>query len=203
MLSFTCLTLNKHVILACLPGNCLLITIVDLFRPAAFTIALTSSTGYRAARDIGHSCFRVGSRSNPRQLRRIGFWPCIPVDKYRRHLWWFGVVSPLFLSVSYASHNRRLPASVNVFFQINQEHRHQESGDESPSNRELARQEHEFQIGSIGCAKRGNPELWLTSFLHRFADSSGILLASLLAMPTEIGLCNAQKARGKLLCSKL
>lgn len=48
---------------------------------------------------------------------------------------------------------------------------------------ELAKQEREFQIASIG-----------------FADSLGILCASLLAMPTELQLCNAQVRRGKMLC---
>ena len=81
--------------------------------------------------------------------------------------------------------------SVNVFFRINQEHRripspnHNDSAVD-PLAEERAKQEHEFQIGSIG-----------------FADSSGILLASLLSMPTEIGLCRAQVARGKMLCSEL
>lgn len=74
--------------------------------------------------------------------------------------------------------------SVNVFFRINQEN-HLPEGDDLHS-RERARQEREFKIGSIG-----------------FADSSGILLASLLAVPTEIGLCRAQVARGKTLCSAL
>jgi battenin len=51
---------------------------------------------------------------------------------------------------------------------------------------ELAKQEREFKIGSIG-----------------FADSSGILLASILAVPTEVELCRAQVARGKYLCQGL
>lgn len=48
---------------------------------------------------------------------------------------------------------------------------------------ERAKQEREFKIGSIG-----------------FADSLGILLASVLAVPTEVGLCRAQVNRGKMLC---
>jgi battenin len=47
-------------------------------------------------------------------------------------------------------------------------------------------QEQEFRIGSIG-----------------FSDSSAILLASLLAVPTELELCKTQVRRGKLLCKGL
>jgi battenin len=48
------------------------------------------------------------------------------------------------------------------------------------------RQAKEFRIGSLG-----------------FADSFGILLASLIAMPTELGLCRLQVLRGKDLCQRL
>jgi len=69
-------------------------------------------------------------------------------------------------------------AYVNVFYHINQ----------IPAREgidpEFAKQEREFQIGSIG-----------------FADSFGILCASLLAMPTELQLCKAQVRRGKILCT--
>ncbi|KIP10785.1 hypothetical protein PHLGIDRAFT_115138 [Phlebiopsis gigantea 11061_1 CR5-6] len=72
-------------------------------------------------------------------------------------------------------------AYVNVFYRINQEHPHVPHGD-----LERARQEREFKIGSIG-----------------FADSTGILLASIVAVPTELGLCRAQVARGKKFCKSL
>jgi hypothetical protein len=74
--------------------------------------------------------------------------------------------------------------SVNVFYHVNQE-RHIEPA-EGDSARERAKQEKEFRIGSIG-----------------LADSSGILLASLLAIPTELKLCKAQLARGRTLCREL
>lgn len=67
---------------------------------------------------------------------------------------------------------------MNVFYRVGQEPQADRS--------ERARQEREFKIGSIG-----------------FADSLGILAASVLAVPTEVGLCNAQAARGKMLCKKL
>lgn len=67
--------------------------------------------------------------------------------------------------------------SVNTFYHINQ------LPIRAGTDPELAKQEREFQIGSIG-----------------FADSFGILCASLLAMPTELELCNAQVRRGKMLC---
>ncbi|KAF8752177.1 Batten's disease protein Cln3 [Rhizoctonia solani] len=57
--------------------------------------------------------------------------------------------------------------SVNVFYRVGQDGAQSSSLDD-PHSRELARQEQEFRIGSIG-----------------FADSSGILLASLISMPTE------------------
>lgn len=44
----------------------------------------------------------------------------------------------------------------------------------------------EFRMGSMG-----------------FADSFGILLASLIAMPTEVGLCRLQELRGDILCLKV
>ncbi|KZV95981.1 batten's disease protein Cln3 [Exidia glandulosa HHB12029] len=69
-------------------------------------------------------------------------------------------------------------AYVNVFYRVGQEPQAERS--------ERARQEREFKIGSIG-----------------FADSLGILTASLLAVPTEVGLCNAQAARGRMLCKEL
>lgn len=72
--------------------------------------------------------------------------------------------------------------SVNVFYRVNQE------GPDPNISHDLekTRQEKEFKIGSIG-----------------FADSSGILLASLLAVPTEMALCKTQIRRGKLLCQGL
>ncbi|KAF8065266.1 batten's disease protein Cln3 [Lyophyllum atratum] len=73
-------------------------------------------------------------------------------------------------------------AYVNVFYRINQE----EPDPQSVHNLERTNQEKEFKIGSIG-----------------FADSSGILFASLLAVPTEIALCNAQVRRGKMFCKGL
>ena len=72
--------------------------------------------------------------------------------------------------------------SVNVFYRVNQE----ENELSHHGNPERAKQEREFKIGSIG-----------------FADSMGILLASLFAVPTEVQLCNAQAARGKMICKGL
>lgn len=73
-------------------------------------------------------------------------------------------------------------AYVNVFYHINQE----QPDPASAHNPEITKQEREFKIGSIG-----------------FADTSGILLASILAVPTEIELCRAQVARGTYLCQGL
>ncbi|KAF5325496.1 hypothetical protein D9619_009725 [Psilocybe cf. subviscida] len=73
-------------------------------------------------------------------------------------------------------------AYVNVFYRIN----HEPPESHSSHDAEQTRQEREFRIGSIG-----------------FSDSTGILLASILAVPTEIGLCKAQVRRGKTLCRGL
>jgi len=71
---------------------------------------------------------------------------------------------------------------VNAFYRVNQER----PDPSSAHDMERAKQEKEFKIGSIG-----------------FADSTGILLASILAVPTELALCKAQTSRGKLLCKGL
>ena len=71
--------------------------------------------------------------------------------------------------------------SVNVFYRVNQE-KHDTTGVDP----ERTKQEREFKIGSIG-----------------LADSAGILMASLLAVPTEIELCRAQVGRGKTFCKSL
>ncbi|KAJ3761422.1 batten's disease protein Cln3 [Lentinula raphanica] len=73
-------------------------------------------------------------------------------------------------------------AYVNAFYRINQER----PDPNSLHDMERAKQEKEFKIGSIG-----------------FADSSGILFASLLAVPTELALCKAQTRRGRMLCKEL
>ncbi|KAI8974779.1 batten's disease protein Cln3 [Trametes punicea] len=76
-------------------------------------------------------------------------------------------------------------AYVNVFYRINQERR-DVPGAGAGAEAERAKQEREFRIGSIG-----------------LSDSAGILMASLLAVPTEIELCRAQVARGKTICQSL
>ncbi|KAF9011963.1 batten's disease protein Cln3 [Cyathus striatus] len=75
-------------------------------------------------------------------------------------------------------------AYVNVFYRIN--HERPDPTVHEYHDVERTRQEREFRIGSIG-----------------FADSTGILFASLLAMPTEVGLCRAQVERGKTFCKTL
>ena len=75
--------------------------------------------------------------------------------------------------------------SVNVYHHINQRH-FVNGGALAGRDGERAKQEQEFRIGSIG-----------------FSDSLGILLASVVSVPTEVGLCKAQMRRGKVLCSGL
>jgi len=79
-------------------------------------------------------------------------------------------------------------AYINAYYRVGQEqHRapgHRAHGGDRDAER--ARQEREFRIGAIG-----------------MADSAGILVASLVAVPTEVALCRAQVARGKMLCKSL
>jgi len=72
-------------------------------------------------------------------------------------------------------------AYVNTFYHLSSR------ADESTidGKRETV-QEREFKIGSIG-----------------FADSSGILLASLISVPVEVGLCATQVRRGRTICRDL
>lgn len=73
-------------------------------------------------------------------------------------------------------------SSVNAFYRVGQEQVVDENGMET-QDPERRKQEREFRIGSMG-----------------LADTIGILLASLVAMPTEIGLCKTQVRRGKDFC---
>ncbi|CAG8661396.1 6216_t:CDS:2 [Acaulospora colombiana] len=90
-------------------------------------------------------------------------------------------------------------AYVNVYYHIGKEEllpklvsSRREEGENMMSSWSRERQNEwigqakEFRIGSMG-----------------FADSFGILLASLIAIPTEIELCRAQVQRGKGLCKQL
>ncbi|KAJ7057155.1 batten's disease protein Cln3 [Mycena amicta] len=73
-------------------------------------------------------------------------------------------------------------AYVNVFYRINQD----PPSPDTAHDIERTRQEREFKIGSVG-----------------FSDSSGILFASIFAVPMEVALCRHQVSRGKLLCKGL
>ncbi|OCH94654.1 batten's disease protein Cln3 [Obba rivulosa] len=77
-------------------------------------------------------------------------------------------------------------AYINAYYRVGQEHRPAAGVDADERDAELARQEREFRIGAIG-----------------MADSAGILVAALVAVPTEVDLCRAQVARGKMLCKSL
>ena len=90
----------------------------------------------------------------------------------------------LYVIVSYFFHAlililSVLIRSVNVFYRINLEK-------SDSSDPEIAKQEKEFKIGSMGVP-----------------DSTGIILAVLLSMPLELSLCAAQVKRGKELCRSL
>ena len=84
-------------------------------------------------------------------------------------LYFFGLLTLIALLI----------CSVNVFYRINQE-------EPDSMDREIAKQEKEFKIGSVGVS-----------------DSIGIILAVLVSMPLELSLCAAQVERGKGLCRSL
>ncbi|PWN22834.1 batten's disease protein Cln3 [Microstroma glucosiphilum] len=85
-------------------------------------------------------------------------------------------------------------AYVSVFYQIGTTHHQSKtiSTDSSSSPEEveieLARrgQEQEFRVGCVGVG-----------------DSMGILLASIISMPLQLGLCDAQVKAGRELCAQL
>jgi battenin len=58
-----------------------------------------------------------------------------------------------------------------------------DSDSDTDTDAERTLQSRAFQIGSIG-----------------FADAMGILLASIVAVPVEVGLCRMQVRRGKGVC---
>lgn len=102
-------------------------------------------------------------------------------------MWRASLVRPLSLDftsrITLSSSNPPpSPNSVNCFYRLNQE----QPDPSSASDPERAKQEKEFKIGSIG-----------------LADSMGILVAALVAVPTEVELCRVQVGRGKELCRQL
>jgi battenin len=98
-------------------------------------------------------------------------------------MWWLSIVSNFVRT--YVLVLLMPTSSVNAFYRVGQEKVVDENGMET-QDPERRKQEREFRIGSMG-----------------FADSLGILFASLIAMPTEIGLCKTQVHRGKDLCVSL
>lgn len=78
-------------------------------------------------------------------------------------------------------------AYVNTFFHVGREGSQSgaEDGDVSEEDPK-AKMEREFRVGATGAA-----------------DSMGILFASLISMPVEVALCNAQVAKGRSTCRNL
>jgi battenin len=87
--------------------------------------------------------------------------------------------------------------SVSVFYQIGTTHHQPKTVSTSSTDSsstpeevelELARrgQEQEFRVGCVGVG-----------------DSMGILLASIISMPLQLGLCDAQVKAGRDLCAQL
>lgn len=87
--------------------------------------------------------------------------------------------------VSLINHLAFYNNSVTAFYNISQQSPPSSTTSASVSP-DRQKQEREFQIGSIG-----------------LADSFGILLASIIAVPTEVMLCEAQVGRGRDLCKRV
>lgn len=83
---------------------------------------------------------------------------------------------------------RRFLFSVSVFYQIGTDDDGPDGAGEADEAVVAARraQEHEYRIGCVGVG-----------------DTLGILLASLLSIPLEVSLCNAQVRRGRRLCKEV
>lgn len=81
-------------------------------------------------------------------------------------------------------------AYVNTFFHVGHEgddgHDSDADADASSVEEIKRKMEKEFRIGATGAA-----------------DSCGILFASLISMPVEVALCNAQIARGRSTCRNM
>jgi battenin len=74
---------------------------------------------------------------------------------------------------------------VNTFYHLSSVSSSEDGSEGGEGHRETP-QEREFKIGSMG-----------------FADSTGILLASMISIPVEVGLCELQVRRGKGICREL
>jgi battenin len=89
-------------------------------------------------------------------------------------------------------------AYVNTFYHVGREGEDGEEEGEAGAKRKM---EKEFRIGATGASD----SLGMNLFDGRIrrADMAGILFASLISMPFEIALCNAQVERGRTTCRDL
>lgn len=95
-------------------------------------------------------------------------------------------------------------AYVNTFFHVGHEGGHAEdnSGDGTSEEEVKEKMEKEFRIGATGAADSCGK--CLVMYVTTAADSQpGILLASLISMPVELALCNAQVKAGRSMCREL
>ena len=129
---------------------------------------------------------------------------CFCVGVFRRDMWRVSIVSVFFFFLFFFLGRAELMcdiSSVNVFHNLTHEppplpwesvsssHALDPNSDTETDpdiDTERTLQSRAFQIGSIG-----------------FADATGILLASIVAVPVEVGLCRMQVRRGKGVCAGL
>jgi CLN3 protein len=163
-----------------LPGLRIYIPVLDLRRFTGTTQEAPTSPSCSTV--VHPSDFDLGIRYRFLRIHRFCSSHCLCSNQYGRVMWWFSIVSSVWEFHVLAPLIPTL--SVNAFYRVGQESV-DENGIET-QDPDRRKQEREFRIGSMG-----------------FADSLGILLASLIAMPAEIGLCKIQAHRGKDLCVSL
>jgi battenin len=89
-------------------------------------------------------------------------------------------------------------AYVNTFYWVGREGEDGEDEGEEGAKRKM---EKEFRIGATG-ASDSLGKLAVSVIIGQ-ANQAGILFASLISMPFEIALCNAQVERGRTTCQDL
>jgi battenin len=91
-------------------------------------------------------------------------------------------------------------AYVNTFYHVGREGEDGEHEGEEGAKRKM---EKEFRIGATGASDSLGQLRHVDDVWTRKADHSGILFASLISMPFEIALCNAQVEQGRTTCRDL
>lgn len=172
-----------HETVACISKHRILLSFSYLAWISSSSCTTHIFASYHSRSHIDYSRLRICCRNFQWRTRTRKHLLGVPAHQFGGNLRRLSLVSesqqiyPCYVCLTADVHH-----SVNVFYRINQE----KSDPSDIVDPERERQEREFKIGSIG-----------------LADSAGILVASLLAVPTEVELCKIQIARGKDFCKSL